>query len=99
VPDVYVLAEELQLRFPHAHSLKDRRQVVSSLIEGARRRFGVSAAEVGHQESWQRATIGFAVVASTASGAEKVLDDLDRFVWSRVELDVLDATRSWLELD
>jgi uncharacterized protein YlxP (DUF503 family) len=93
---MYVVAVEMQLRLPHAHSLKDKRQVVKSLVETSRRRFGVSAAEVGHQESWQRAAIGFAVVASSAGQAEAVLDDIDRFVWSRSELEVLDAERRWL---
>jgi uncharacterized protein YlxP (DUF503 family) len=92
---MYAVAMEMQLRLPHAHSLKDKRQVVKSLVETSRRRFGVSAAEVGHQESWQRATIGFAVVASSAGQAEAVLDDIDRFVWSRSELEVLDAERTW----
>ena len=52
---MYVLAEEVELHLPHAHSLKDKRQVVKSIVEGGRRRFGVSAAEVGRQDSWQRA--------------------------------------------
>ena len=46
---MHVLALELDLRIPQAHSLKDRRQAVKPLIEGARRRFGVSVSEVGAQ--------------------------------------------------
>jgi uncharacterized protein YlxP (DUF503 family) len=94
---MFVLAEEVELRLPHAHSLKDKRQVVKSLVEASRRRFGISAAEVGRQESWQRARLGFAVVASSAAQAESVLDDVDRFVWSRNEVEVLSADRAWLE--
>jgi uncharacterized protein YlxP (DUF503 family) len=94
---VYVLAEEVELRLPDSHSLKDRRQIVTSLVEGARRRFGISAAEVGRQESWQRATIGFAVVASSVQQAVKVLDDVDAYVWARDGIEVLGAERTWLE--
>ena len=94
---MYVLAVEVELHLPHAHSLKDKRQVVKSLVEASRRRFGVSASEVGRQESWQRAQLGFAVVASSAGQAEAVLDDVDRFVWSRSEVEVLSAERTWLE--
>jgi uncharacterized protein len=93
---MFVAAVEVELHLPNAHSLKDKRQVVKSLVEGARRRFGVSAAEVGRQDSWQRARLGFAVVASSAGQAESVLDDVDRFVWSRPEIEVLSAERSWL---
>ena len=94
---MYVLAEEVELRLPGSHSLKDRRQIVTSLVEGARRRFRISAAEVGRQESWQRATVGFAVVASSVQQAVKVLDDVDAFVWSRDEVEVVNAERTWLE--
>ena len=66
-------------------------------METSRHRFGISVAEVGHQESWQRAAIGFAVVASSPGQAEAVLDDVDRFVWSRNEVEVLSAERTWLE--
>lgn len=94
---VFVLAMEVDLRIPHAQSLKDKRQVVKGLLEGARRRFGVSAAEVGAQDTWQRAVLGFAVVASSARQADEVMDSVDEFVWSHPELEVVDAVRSWLE--
>jgi len=93
---VYVLAVELEVRIPGARSLKDKRQALKPVLEGARRRFGVSSAEVGRQDSWQRATLGFAVVASSAGHAEEVIDQVDRFVWSFPEIDIVDAERSWL---
>ena len=36
VPPVYVLAMEVDVRIESARSLKDKRQVVKSLVEGAR---------------------------------------------------------------
>lgn len=93
---MHVLAVEMELRIPHAHSLKDKRQVVKSLVEGARHRFGVSSAETGRQESWQRSTLGFAIVTSSPGLAESVMDDIDRFVWSRGDVEVVSAERVWL---
>jgi uncharacterized protein YlxP (DUF503 family) len=93
---MYVLVLEVDLRIVDAHSLKDKRQVVKSLVETARRRFGISAAEVGHQDSWQRATLGFAVVASSSHKATLVMDDVDRLVWSQAGVEVISAERSWL---
>jgi uncharacterized protein YlxP (DUF503 family) len=93
---VFVLALEVELRIVDAHSLKDKRQVVKSLVEASRRRFGISAAEVGHQDSWQRAALGFAVVASSARQAALVIDEIDRFVWSHPEIEVITAERVWL---
>ncbi len=94
---MYVEALEIELHLGHAHSLKDKRQVITSLLEQTRRRFGVSSAEVGHQEAWQRARLGFAVVASSAGHAEDVLDAVDRFVWSHPDVEVVDAARTWVE--
>ncbi len=96
-PAVFVLAMEVDVRIAHARSLKDKRQVVKGLLEATRRRYGVSAAEVGGQDTWQRAALGFAVVASSARQADEVMDAVDDFVWSHPELEVLGAERTWLE--
>jgi uncharacterized protein YlxP (DUF503 family) len=94
---MHVLAVEIELHIPEAHSLKDKRQVVKSIVEGARRRLGVAAAETGRQDSWQRSTLGFAVVSSSVKQAELLIDDVERFVWSRGNVEVLSAERTWLE--
>jgi len=94
---VFVLSLELQVRIPAARSLKDRRQVLRPILDGARHRFKVSAAEVDGQGSWQRAGLGFAVVASSHRGAVETIDAVERFVWSFPEVEVLDAIRTWSE--
>ena len=96
MPGVHAVAIEVDIRIPAAQSLKDRRQVVRSLLDGARQRFGVSAAEVGGQDTWQRATLGFAVVASEAHIAEETLAEIDRFLWARPDIEVLGGETHWL---
>lgn len=54
----------LELHIPYARSLKDKRQVLRSLIDRLRRH-NVSVAEVAHQDLWQRAGIAIAAVGST----------------------------------
>lgn len=94
---MYVVALQVDIRIPASQSLKDRRQVVRSLVDGARQRFGVSAAEVGGQDTWQRAVVGFAVVASEAGLAEEIIDSIDRFLWSRPEIEVVESDLRWLD--
>ncbi|MDJ0767897.1 MAG: DUF503 domain-containing protein [Ilumatobacter sp.] len=94
---MHVVGFEVEIRIPASQSLKDRRQVVRSLLDSTRQRFGVSAAEVGGQDTWQRATLGFAVVASEARLAEEVVDSIDRFLWSRPEIEVIGAETRWVE--
>ena len=55
----------IELRIDHAHSLKDRRQVVRSLKEKLAHAFNISIAELDQAVTWQSATIG--IVAISAS--------------------------------
>lgn len=93
---MHVAALALDLHLPHCRSLKEKRAVVRPILEGARHRYRVAAAEVGHQDQWQRALLGMAAVAGTASHVGDVLDKVERFVWSFPEVEVLAAERRWL---
>jgi len=95
----HVLAMTVDLHLPGCHSLKDKRAVVKTILEGARRRFHVAAAETGHQDKWQRAELAFASVSSAHSQVTEVVDELERFVWSFPEAEVLAVDRTWLEPD
>jgi uncharacterized protein YlxP (DUF503 family) len=94
---MFVLALEVDLHIAEARSLKDKRSVVKTLVEGAKKRYGVAAAEVGYQQQWQRVLLGFAVVAPSEGHAREVMDEVDRFVWSHPEVQVLATERRWLE--
>ena len=93
-----MLALVVDIRIPGSHSLKDRRTVVRTVLEGARNRFAVSAAEVGYQDKWQRALLGFATVGSEGKHLAELVDSVERFVWSFPELEVLSAERQWMDL-
>ena len=71
--------------------------MVKTILQGASRRYGVAASEVEHQDKWQRAGFGFAVVSGSESHAREVLDAVERFVWSFPEVEVIDATVRWLD--
>ena len=90
---------EIELHIGSSGSLKDKRAVVRHVVETARRRFGVSASEVAHHDLWQRAGLGFAFVAPSAGRVEEVLDEVERFVWSHPEVEVVSVSRHWLEHD
>ncbi len=68
------------LSIPGARSLKDKRQVVRSLVERLRTRRQLSAAEVDLQDDVRRARVGFAVVSGELHEAQRLADDARRFV-------------------
>lgn len=92
-----VLSVELVIE--SSRSLKDKRAVVRSLLDTARHRFAVSAAEVGRHEKWGRAELGFAVVASDVNHVTDVLDNVERFVWAQPEVEVTSSARHWLDCE
>ncbi len=96
---LYVLALAVDVRIPEAHSLKDKRSTVRTIVEGARRRFEVGSAETGHLDRPQRAEMGFVAVAGSASHVVEVVDRVERFVWSFPEIEVVAADRHWMEVE
>lgn len=93
---MFVLALEVDVHIAHARSLKDKRGVIRSIVDGARNRYHVAAAEVGDQNLWQRAQLGFAAVSGSRHHTTEVIDEVSRFVWSFPEIAVLDEERTWL---
>jgi hypothetical protein len=79
--------------------LKAKRSVVRHLLDTARGKFAVAAAEVEFNDLWQRAGLCFAAVAKDAGHVEEVLDSVERFVWSHPEIEVSASERHWLEID
>jgi uncharacterized protein YlxP (DUF503 family) len=57
-------------------SLKDKRQVIKSLVETTRQKFNVSIAEVDDLDIWRRATLGVAVVSNDSAHCNRVLDKI-----------------------
>lgn len=96
---MHVLALELELRIRSSHSLKDKRMVLRSLLDGIRNRYPVAAAEVDHQDTWQRAAVGVASVSGSATVAGRIIDEVERFVWSFPDIEVVATGRQWMERD
>jgi uncharacterized protein YlxP (DUF503 family) len=63
----------LELHFPGARSLKDKRQALRSLEQRVRNRHNVSLAEVAHQDLWQRATLAVVGVNTDQAHLETTL--------------------------
>ncbi len=94
---MHVLALEMVLRLPDARTLKDRRQVVRSLVEAPRRRFEVAAAELDEASEPKHAVVGFCAISNSPSVVRERLGSVEDFVWSREGVEVLDTHWSWLE--
>ncbi|MHB0976043.1 MAG: DUF503 domain-containing protein [Candidatus Aquicultorales bacterium] len=71
---------QLELFIAGATSLKDKRQVVKSVIGKIANKYNVSVSEVDHQDLWQRALIGVAHTSETGAQTAKVLENVRGYV-------------------
>jgi uncharacterized protein len=89
---MYIAALTLDVLLGDVRSLKQKRAVVRPLVAELRRRFpGVAVAETGHLDLHRRAEIGVAVVSATAANATQMLDECERLVAARPEIELLSA--------
>ncbi|AMM31198.1 hypothetical protein SA2016_0502 [Sinomonas atrocyanea] len=84
---------EFDLLLGDVHSLKEKRSVVRPIVAELRRRFDVSAAEVGDMDLHRRARIGVGIVSADRAHAVEVLDAVERLVAGRPEVELLSARR------
>ena len=87
----------LEIHLPYAHSLKDKRQTLRKLKDHLRATYNVAVAEVDHQDTWQRATVGVVSVNQDrvylAQLLEKVSSDSERILGG----DLVDSHLEYLE--
>lgn len=86
----------LVLFIPGARSLKDKRQVLQSLVSRTRDRFPVSVAETGYQDLWQRSVVEAVIISSDPDLPGKVFEKILELFRSDPAVDVQDAHQEFL---
>lgn len=97
---MYVATALITLHLLDSGSLKDKRQVIRSILARARNQFEVAAAEVGSQEMWNLAQIGIASVSGDSGHAlgivERVIHSIEA---SRPDVEVTEATTDVMSVE
>lgn len=79
---------------PGSTSLKDKRRVLRSIVDGMRTRFNASVAEIDHLDLRQRGAIGVSCVSNSAFVVKKMLNEMERSLRGTPQIEVLEvATR------
>jgi hypothetical protein len=87
---MFVGIVRIELHLPAAASLKDKRAVVRALKERIRHRTQAAVAEVDHQDLWQRAALGVAVISGESRQVAEMLQAVRRLVEMVHEAQLLD---------
>jgi uncharacterized protein YlxP (DUF503 family) len=94
---VHAAAVRFDLHVPESRSLKAKRAAVRPIVDGLRHKYRISVAEIDHQDQWQRAVIGVAVVAASEHHLDDVLENVRRFVDTRPDVELLDVATAYLD--
>jgi uncharacterized protein len=81
----------IELFLADCQSLKDKRQVLSSLKDRLRQRFNLTVAEVEAQDLWQKAVLAFACVANDGRHVNQVLDQALNLVKSNPAVEIVQS--------
>lgn len=84
---------EFDVRLGDVHSLKEKRSIVRPIVSELRRRFALAAAETDSVDLYRRAGIGGSLVSIDRAHVVAVLDDAERWMSARPEIEVLAAHR------
>ncbi|MDZ7289101.1 MAG: DUF503 domain-containing protein [candidate division KSB1 bacterium] len=81
---------QVEIFLPQSDSLKAKRFVLNSLKTKIRNKFNVSIAEVDHNDLWQRATLGLALVTNERKFVDQAFAKILQFFEGDDRLEVLD---------
>lgn len=70
----------LDLYLPFAHSLKDKRSILKSLLSRSQKQFNISVAEVDHHDIIQSAQIAIATVSNSNTQCQRVLANVINWI-------------------
>jgi uncharacterized protein YlxP (DUF503 family) len=70
----------IYLSIPESQSLKDKRQVVRSLIGQIKNRFNIAVAEVGELDVHQRSVVGFVSISNNPRHLNQMLSGVVKFI-------------------
>lgn len=81
---------QVELIIPDSTSLKEKRMVLKSIKQRLQNKFNVSVAEIDHQDLWQRATLGIAMVSNQNNHARQAMDRILNFIDDQDHAQVID---------
>ncbi|HEU5229939.1 MAG TPA: DUF503 domain-containing protein [Ktedonobacteraceae bacterium] len=71
---------QITLHLPACHSLKEKRQVIKSVMARVRNHFEVAIAEVDQNDLWQIAVLGVSCVSNNRQHADEILGHVQHYI-------------------
>lgn len=86
----------LDIHFPLAHSLKEKRKRLNKIRDRYKNRFNVALAELEYQDKWQRTKIGIVTINNQKKVVESLLNRIVLETDEIIDGDILDHQIQYL---
>lgn len=86
------------LQISGAHSLKEKRRIIKSIVGRSKNEFNASIAEVGANDVHQRAHIGYAFVGNDQRLVNSKIDKLFSFIDDLHLAEIIDTTMEMIHI-
>jgi len=81
----------VEIHFPQARSLKDKRRELAGLKSRIKGRFNAAVAELDFHDMWQRTAVGVVTLNHERLIVEQILDAVRRDIEGHVQGEILNA--------
>ncbi len=85
----------IEIFFPEAHSLKDKRQMIKKIVDKTRMKFNVSMIEIADSNLWQKGHVAFAVMGINKDHVQVAIENVQEYIEFLYAGEVID---SWTEI-
>jgi uncharacterized protein YlxP (DUF503 family) len=86
----------MELLIYEVNSLKEKRQILKSIIGRIKSRFNVSIGEVGLNDLWRRAEVGVVCVSTNTRHALQMIDKVVEFIENDGRVEIISCNRETL---
>ncbi len=83
----------LEIYLTEGGSLKEKRQVIKSIIERLRNKFNISIAEIGCQDNIRKAEIGFSAVSNESAHLDSLMEKAINFIDQNGKVEIVNINR------
>ncbi len=77
---MYIGSLKVSLNLQDCHSLKEKRQIIRSVIEKLKHQYNIAISETNHQDLWQLAELGIVTVNSSAQFNGQLLEKIMNYI-------------------
>lgn len=85
-----ILVIKVDLRAPYAHSLKEKRMIVKSIIAKLQNKFNISIREVENQDLHQKISIGMVKLDLNSKDSDQSMEKIINFIEENCDAEIID---------